>query len=91
MRWGQLISKRNAVGSYLAIPGPTAYPVPPPLCATPALALMAPHLTAAELDFVFLKQRAGRTPIEIHSMLQTYVSARMWTSTCESVACHVQA
>ena len=52
---------------------------------------MAPHLTAAELDFVFLKQRAGRTPIEIHSMLQTYVSARMWTSTCESVACHVQA
>ena len=30
---------------------------------------MAPHLTLAELDFLQEKQKAGKTPIEIHSLL----------------------
>ena len=30
---------------------------------------MAPHLTFAELDFLQEKQRAGKTPIQIHSLL----------------------
>ena len=30
---------------------------------------MAPHLTLAELDFLQEKQKTGKTPIEIHSLL----------------------
>ena len=30
---------------------------------------MAPHLTLAELDFLQVKQKAGKTPIQIHSLL----------------------
>jgi Mg-chelatase subunit ChlI len=30
---------------------------------------MAPHLTPAELDFIQEKHNAGKTPIQIHSML----------------------
>ena len=29
---------------------------------------MAPHLTLAELDFLQEKQKAGKTPIQIHSV-----------------------
>ena len=32
---------------------------------------MAPHLTAKELDFITAKHAAGKSPIEIHSMLVT--------------------
>ena len=30
---------------------------------------MAPHLTFAELDFLQQKEKAGKTPIQIHSLL----------------------
>ena len=33
------------------------------------VATMAPHLTLAELDFLQEKQKTGKTPIEIHSLL----------------------
>lgn len=36
---------------------------------TSIIATMAPHLTLAELDFLQEKQKAGKTPIQIHSLL----------------------
>ena len=31
---------------------------------------MAPHLTPAELDFMLAKERSGKTPIEIHGLIE---------------------
>ena len=31
---------------------------------------MAPHLTPAELDFMLAKERSGKTPIDIHGLIE---------------------
>ena len=31
---------------------------------------MAPHMTPAELDFMLAKERSGKTPIEIHGLIE---------------------
>ena len=43
---------------------------------------MAPHLTAAELDFIFAEEREGRSPKEIHTLLQKRRSKQNMSTPC---------
>ena len=43
---------------------------------------MAPHLTAAELDFIFTEERKGRSPKELHTLLQKRRSKQNMSAPC---------